>query len=170
MIRLTALCLGILLAAGATSLAVAQDDASFSSLEERMSYADFKAAGLDKLTPEELAALNAWLRARGEAAASAPAPAAAAAAPAKQDRRGFSSLDEQHEPIVTRIPGEFTGWQGSGKVIEFENGMAWKVEDPGAKLAVKLTNPLAVIRPGVLNSWFLKVEGYNAQARVIRVR
>jgi hypothetical protein len=146
---------------------------SFSSLEERMSYADFKAAGLDKLTPEELAALNAWLRARGEADAAAPAAAAAAAAavpPAKADRRGFSSLDESYEPIVTRIPGEFTGWHGSGKVIEFENGMAWKVEDPGAKLAVKLSNPLAVIRPGVLNSWFLKVEGYNAQARVIRVR
>src|SRR5688572_22195138 len=131
---------------------------SFSSLEERMSHADFKAAGLDKLTPEELAALNEWLRQRGEAAAQS-APAAAAVAPAKVDRRGFSLLDESHEPIVTRIPGTFTGWDGSGKEIEFENGQVWRVEDPNARLAVKLSNPLAVIRPGVLNAWFLKVEG-----------
>lgn len=170
MIRITAFCLGILLAAGAWVPAAAQGSASFSSLEERMSHADFKAAGLDKLSPEELAALNEWLRQRG-AAEAASAPAVAAAAPAQsRDRRGFSSLDESHEPIVTRIPGEFTGWQGSGKLIEFENGQVWKVEDPAAKLAVKLSNPLAVIRPGVLNAWFLKVEGYNAQARVIRVR
>lgn len=159
-------CLALLLAL----LPPALQAQSFSSLEERMSHAEFTAAGLDKLSPEELANLNAWLRLRAEsAAAAAPAPAAAVPA-APVDRRGFSSLDESHEPIVTRIPGEFTGWQGSGKVIEFENGQVWKITDPNAKLAVKLSNPLAVIRPGVMNAWFLKVEGYNSQARVIRVR
>src|SRR5688572_10963425 len=75
MIRITAFCLGMLLAVGASDPAAAQGSAAFSSLEERMSHADFKAAGLDKLTPEELAALNEWLRQRGEAAAVA-APAA----------------------------------------------------------------------------------------------
>src|SRR5581483_2843940 len=34
----------------------------FSSLEERMSGADFKAAGLDKLSPEELKYLDNWLQ------------------------------------------------------------------------------------------------------------
>jgi hypothetical protein len=170
MFRISAFCLGILLASGAGVPATAQASEAFSSLEERMSYTDFKAAGLDKLTPEELAALNEWLRQRSTATATTAPDAGAAVAPPKADRRGFSSLDDSYEPIVTRIPGEFTGWDGSGKEIEFENGQVWKVEDPSARLAVKLSNPLAVIRPGVLNAWFLKVEGYNSQARVIRVR
>src|SRR5207342_2835934 len=37
--------------------------AGFSSLEERMSQSEFHAAGLDKLSPAELNALNEWLRA-----------------------------------------------------------------------------------------------------------
>ena len=36
--------------------------AGFSSLEERMSQNEFHAAGLEKLSPEELKALNEWLR------------------------------------------------------------------------------------------------------------
>ena len=43
----------------AAPLAFAQQ---FSSVEERMSSADFKAAGLDKLSPEELAKLNAFIK------------------------------------------------------------------------------------------------------------
>ena len=35
---------------------------SFSTLEERMSGKEFKETGIVKLTDEELAALNAWLR------------------------------------------------------------------------------------------------------------
>ena len=34
----------------------------FSSVEERMTGKEFKASGLDKLSDEELAALNSWLR------------------------------------------------------------------------------------------------------------
>ena len=48
----------LVLLAFAAGSASAQE---FSSLEERMSAKEFKEAGLDKLTPEELARLNAWL-------------------------------------------------------------------------------------------------------------
>jgi hypothetical protein len=143
---------------------------SFSSLEERMSEAEFKAAGLDKLSPEELAALNEWLRNRP----ASPAAASAAVAPAPsqvEDRRGFSSLDGGSDaPIVSRITGEFNGWDGSGDEIRLDNGQVWKTTDPNARLAVKLTNPVAVIAPGVFNAWFLKVEGYSSRVRVVRVK
>ena len=36
-----------------------------STLEERMSQAEFRAAGLDKLSPQELAQLNSWLETHG---------------------------------------------------------------------------------------------------------
>ncbi|MEO5559357.1 MAG: hypothetical protein ABIR10_06715, partial [Dokdonella sp.] len=35
------------------------------TLEERMSQAEFRAAGLDKLAPQELQQLNSWLDAHG---------------------------------------------------------------------------------------------------------
>lgn len=143
---------------------------SFSSLEERMSAAEFRAAGLDKLSPEELEALNAWLRAKG---VSGPSFGTMAPAPAPMDdRRGFpiSMGDNGDGPIVSRIVGEFRGWDGAGTEITLENGQVWKSTDPAARLKVKLNDPAVVIRPGVLNAWFLQVEGYNAKVRVIRVK
>lgn len=156
--------IGLLLALVALSVQAQ----SFSSLEERMSAAEFKAAGLDKLSPEELTALNEWLRAKGLSGSSFVAPAAAPV----EDRRGFpvSLGPSSDEAIVSRIPGEFRGWDGTATRFTLENGQVWKSTDPAARLAVKLMDPVVVIRPGVLNAWFLQVEGYNAKVRVIRVR
>jgi hypothetical protein len=54
----------MLLAALAISLAALPVMAQqFSSLEERMSASDFKAAGLDQLTPQQLQFLDNWLHA-----------------------------------------------------------------------------------------------------------
>lgn len=152
-----------LVASGATAQ-------TFSSLEERMSAAEFRAAGLDKLSTEELAKLNEWLRAKGVSGPSFAAPAATP--PAADDRRGFpvSLGDSGGGPIVSRIVGEFRGWDGTASQFSLENGQVWKSTDPAARLAVKLHDPVVVIRPGVLNAWFLQVEGYNAKVRVIRVK
>lgn len=143
---------------------------TFSSLEERMSAAEFRAAGLDKLSAEELEALNAWLRVKGMTGAAFSTPAAPA--PAVEDRRGFpvSMGDSGGGPIVSRIRGEFRGWDGTATQFTLENGQVWKSTDPAARLAVKLNDPAVVIRPGVMNAWFLQVEGYNARVRVIRVK
>lgn len=137
---------------------------TFSSLEERMSEAEFKASGLDKLSEEELAALNLWLRDKNATVSALPA-----VAPPIVDRRGLNDSGSNN-PIVSRIPGEFSGWDGSKTVFKLENGQVWKSTDPSARLAVKLNDPVVVINPGVLNAWFLKVEGYNAKVRVIRVK
>lgn len=138
----------------------------FSSLEERMSAAEFKAAGLDKLTPEELANLNAWIRGRR---ALAPASAAQPSV-AEIDRRGLSDGVKPGDVIVSRILGNFRGWDGTRTVFELENGMVWKSTDPAAKLAVNLQDPVVRITPGFMNAWFLQVEGYNAKVRVKRLK
>ena len=77
--------LAVMLAA--LSLAgAAYAQANFSSLEERMSYKEFKDYGLDKLTPEQLRGLNEWLHAHGASgvagvgAARSLAPTASASA------------------------------------------------------------------------------------------
>jgi hypothetical protein len=140
----------------------------FSSLEERMSAAEFKAAGLDKLSAEELAALNAWIRGKRSLA-----PAAAGIPPqsiAEIDRRGLSDGVKPGDFIESRILGKCRGWNGTKTTFELENGMVWQSTDPAARLAVNLNDPAVRITPGFMDAWFLQVEGYNAKVRVKRLR
>lgn len=136
---------------------------SFSSVEERMSAAEFKAAGLDKLSDAELRALNEWLR--GERA---PAPAAS---PANEDRRGlYTPSYSSGDKIISRIAGEFRGWRGSKTTFTLENGQVWQSTDPSATFSVKLDSPTVTISPGMLDAWFLKVDGYSSTVRVRRIK
>ena len=75
-------------------------DEGFSSLEEQMTGQDFKAAGLDKLTPQELEALNGWIRRRSLATLDAPSGGAAASAAESPvaDRRGLKGEKEDLGP------------------------------------------------------------------------
>lgn len=132
---------------------------SFSTVEERMTAAEFKAAGLDKLSEQELAALNAWMA--KELGKAAPAPAA--------DTRGLVMRDSGG-PIVSTIPGEFRGWGGKGQRFTLANGQVWEVVDVASRLVVTLENPTVSISPGALGAWYMKVEGYNARVGVRRIK
>jgi hypothetical protein len=156
------LTLSLLLLSLAAGNAFAQQQ--FSSLEEKMTEAEFKAAGLDKLSAEELAALNAWLAGRVAPATAGTAPSAA------DDRRGFrSSPDEDQGSIVSTVPGEFRGWRERGDRFELANGQVWETVE-AAKFVVNLRDPMVSITPGMLNSWYLRVDGYNARVKVTRIR
>jgi len=133
----------------------------FSSLEERMTAAEFKAAGLDKLTDEELKALNEFLAGKVVVATPGAAP--------QQDNRGFENR-VTGGAVVSTIPGEFTGWAGAGTTITLANGQVWQVTDSSTRLNVKLVNPGVTVAPGALGAWFLQVEGYNTRARVRRIK
>lgn len=132
----------------------------FSSLEERMSEAEFKAAGLDKLSPEELNALNSWLSTRVGGGAALAAGA---------DTRGFQE-QRSDGVIVSRITGEFRGWDGRGDRITLDNGQVWEVVDSTSRLKVKVQDPTVTIEPGILSSWELRISGYNTRAKVRRVK
>lgn len=132
---------------------------SFSTVEERMTAAEFKSAGLDKLSEQELAALNAWMA--KELGKAAPAPA--------EDTRGLIIRDASG-PIVSTLPGEFKGWGGKGQRFTLANGQVWEVVDAASRLVVSLENPTVTISPGALGAWYMKVEGYNARVGVRRIK
>ncbi len=135
-----------------------------------MSAAEFKAAGLDKLSAEELAALNGWIRGERSLIPAANAGQQAPQNVAEIDRRGLSDGVSSDDYIESRIRGEFRGWKGSQTVFELENGMVWKSTDPAAKLAVNLQDPVVRLTPGFMGAWFLQVDGYNAKVRVKRIK
>ncbi len=136
----------------------------FSSLEERMSAAEFKAAGLDKLTPEELAQLNAWL---GREVDETARVAASNASSSMADSRGLHVSGD----IATRIVGKFTGWNGRSGRFTLSNGQVWQSIDPNARFAgIELDNPEVVVEQGAFGSWYLSVVGYNSRVQVKRVK
>lgn len=160
----------VLLLALLPPVAVAQDAASAHDLqgpiERQMTAEEFAAAGLGKLSPGELANLNAWLR--GTLRAETERVAAQAAEKVKDEARGFLNFGSD-EPIVARIQGRFEGF-GKNKHYTLDNGQVWKQTDTRRLPGVKLDSPQVTIKPGVLSVWYLQVEGYNASAKVERVK
>ena len=149
-------------------------------VRDLMTASQFHAAGLDRLTPQELAAFNAWLAtyapAGAPAAAPAPAPAAlptATAAPAASSVSGFGKEtmtgEERGEPerIESYIVGSFTGWNGHSR-FTLANGQVWQQAD-SSSYDMKLENPPVVIkRLGF--GYLLTLTGHGATVFVRRVQ
>ena len=147
----------------------------FSSLEEQMTGKEFMAAGLGKLSTEELAALNAWIRARSLATLDSPKAGAAAAtvvvAETQEDMRGFKTEKDEPDrtPITSRIVGRFNGWDGQ-TVFKLENGMIWGQADKDKFWVKEVENPVVTIEPGMFGTWRLSIEGHNSNCRVERIQ
>lgn len=141
----------------------------FSTLEERMSSADFKAAGLDKLSPEELARLNAFIRSEVDKTTAV----ARQEGMREQDRNdaakmGFRNYHGDVDTISSSIVGDFRGWSG-GTHFVLANGQEWRQLDADV-FSIHLNNPGVTISPGLMGTWFLKVDGYGSTTKVERVK
>lgn len=136
----------------------------FSSLEEQMSGKEFAEAGLDKLSQEELAALNAWIR-RHSLATLDPAGVTTSSA----DRRGFEDEGDDSEAITSRLIGKFSGWDGQ-TTFRLENGMIWAQADKDKFYMKEFANPVVTIERSMFGRWNLRVEGHDSECRVRRIQ
>lgn len=160
----------------------AQAEDAFSTLEERMSGKEFKETGLGKLTNEELATLNEWIRSHSvatlENAVVHPAvtgTASARIADSTADTRGFENQPKYdnngyNDTIYSNIVGTFTGWKGTDTVFTLANGMVWKQVE-GDTFKVRPTeNAEITIKKTMLGAWRLSMVGYNNTVRVKRIQ
>ena len=108
-------------------LAGAEDTAC--SLQATMSEAQFSAAGLHKLTAEELAVLDRWLDC-DPAAVAAPHQAAAMAVPAAVPEASptVATPEAASFPLQSTLLAPFSGWTG-GTLFQLENGQTWRQRD-----------------------------------------
>lgn len=156
-----------LIALACSAAALAQE--SFSTLEERMTGKEFRDAGLHKLSDEELAALNRWIRMRSLAEGEAPEfTRESGGSTAGMDRRGLPNEAEDRSSIHSRLKGTFEGWDGD-TVFELENGMVWQQAENGSHYVSPMESPEVEIRPGLFGTWQLIVEGQNRRLKVERV-
>jgi hypothetical protein len=86
----------------------------------------------------------------------------------KETNRGFFDFGSE-EPIKSTLVGEFRGF-AKGKQYTLANGQVWEQVEPARLDGVKRTNPAVTIKPGVLNSWSLRIDGYNTPAKVRRIK
>lgn len=129
-----------------------------SSLQQRMSSAEFKAAGLDKLSPQELANLDVWLSAHGNTTKVVDT----------SGKPVFYTDKTKRSKVSTRIVGHFDGWK---KQQEFTmaNGQTWKITDPEPHACQPSENPEAQIKPSVLGLWLMYVPSCYESVHVKRV-
>ncbi|AHY58026.1 hypothetical protein [Stenotrophomonas rhizophila] len=147
-------------------------------LQQQMSPAEFKAAGLDKLSPAELTALNGWLQGKVAAVAADTREQVReqvreqAREEGRQEvivkNRGFFDFGS-NEPITSTLQGEFRGF-GKARKFVLANGQEWEQEDDTVLSGVRKTNPAVSISPGVMGVWYLRVDGVNTRAKVHRTK
>ncbi|MCA1799140.1 MAG: hypothetical protein LC632_06670 [Xanthomonadaceae bacterium] len=158
---------------------------------------EFRAAGLHRLTPEELERFEHWfLRAVG----AEPAIAADAAPDLEAERQqlvaerraleeernrlavqaekpdvdhpglfGFGSLAARTPEIEATLDGSFTGWS-RGTRFRLDNGQVWETVSAERFRPVRpVERPAVTIRRMAFGSFMLRVEGYNASVRVRRI-
>jgi hypothetical protein len=158
----------------------------------------FRAAGLHKLTDEELDALQAMVERMNKGEITAVRQEAAqkvAAAEAKVQEteakvqqievegkkagpgwlRALVTLQNTDEkagkadPVQTRIAGRFRGWDGK-TLFRLENGQIWQQNDNTSYVGVDYDSPAVRIYPGVLGAYWMEVERVRPRVKVKPVK
>ena len=128
-------------------------------IEQQMTPEAFKAAGLDKLSSDELARLNKWL---GNAI---EAESQKAATRATEEVKTFG-----REAVEANLVGEFHGFS-RGREYTLDNGQVWVQLSDTDLPGVHLTNPKIRIRPTLIGSGaYMTVGNYNTSATVKRIK
>lgn len=152
-------------------------DTSFPGVTSIMSLKEFHAAGLDKLSPEQLKALDGAIMRHFEGAvktaAKQEANKIASETIALEEERsllqrfGLPSLsltqDWRNKPALT---GRVTRWVG-GNSFQLENGQIWEGGEP---IVYELVDKEIEISPRPNGQFALVVDGKNTTIRIRRVK
>ncbi|HYY13468.1 MAG TPA: hypothetical protein VE758_03430 [Chthoniobacterales bacterium] len=123
-------------------------------LQDMMTAEEFRAAGLDKLTPEELKNLNAWLQGYRQTAETKAAEEATAEVTKKVAKESRARMDE----IFSRIDGPFHGLTGK-TIIKLEDGTVWKQANSDDRLSATMTDHPPVMVKHLVFGYKMRVVG-----------
>ena len=119
-------------------------------IKEMMSADEFKAAGLNKLSPDELQKLDAWLQGYRQVTEQTAEKKATAKASAESHAR--------MDLLVSRVDGSFQGLTGR-TIIRLEDGTVWKQANADDRYHSRVTDhPAAAVIHGVFG-YKMRIEG-----------
>jgi hypothetical protein len=136
----------------------AGERADFPGIAELMSPEEFDAAGLGRLQPGEIRALDAWLLryTAGEASI-------------LQETNAAVQEASQNLEIRSRLVGDFDGWDGK-TLFTLENGQVWKQRLSGRYRYDGPAEPMVVIDRNALGFYRLTMQDGGRSVGVTRVR
>lgn len=147
---------------------------------DQISTAEFEAAGLDKLSSEELARLESLIadfkgNKRNKKTKSEKKPAAVVAPTAEEQedlmgREQVAAAVPKNAPkkIESRLVGTFEGWYGETK-FELENGQIWQQRIEERQKYTSRENPKVTIYRSI-GGYRMRFEGYNQSCPVKRIK
>jgi hypothetical protein len=120
------------------------------SIKEVMSPEEFKAAGLNKLSADELQKLDAWLQGYRQVTEQA--------AEKKATAKASAETHAKMDLLVSRVDGTFNGLMGR-TVIRLEDGTVWRQANADDRYRPKVTDhPAAAVIHGVFG-YKMRIEG-----------
>lgn len=131
-----------------------------SSLRERMGETEFRAAGLGKLSPEELKQLEAWLAAH---------PHTETKLVSASGKPVFYAASNKRAAFEAHIAGHFAGWTGRN-LITLDNGQQWRQIGSDQPACGSSDNTVVKVKPSLFDSWLMYVKGCNGSVHVERVK
>ena len=132
------------------------------SIQEKMTAAEFKAAGLDKLDKSELKNLNDWINGVKTVIIEKPVIVEKVVTVPATEKAA-----EPTEDFQSTIVGEFGGFRGNTR-ITLANGQIWDQAD-GKQLHIrKIKDAKVNFSYSSFAGWKVQVDGYNAWIRVKR--
>jgi hypothetical protein len=144
------LILSLLLILGSLAgVCVAQEN-SGASIQQMMTPEEFKAAGLDKLSSEELQKLDAWLQGYRQTTEKKAGEVA--------EKKASSIARTKLDTLSSRVDGSFEGLKGR-TVIKLEDGTAWRQANAEDRFRSTVTDhPEAVVNHTVFG-YKMRIEG-----------
>ncbi len=137
------------------------EEAGFPGVQKAMSAKSFTDAGLNKLSPEELARLNEFIA--GYANSKSQEAANVAVDRAVKDNK----IASQPQIIESRIVGRFTGYNGRTS-FTLENGQVWKQSQDSTGAYPPSDSPPVLLKKEFLG-WRMYILG-GGNLRVHKVR
>ena len=123
----------------------ARAQAEPAGIQQAMTPEEFRAAGLEKLTPAELGKLNAWIQGDREKAVKV--------AEKKVNER---AARDKTNLIVSRVDGIWNGI-APGVVIQLEDGSKWKLANSDEHYGGRADHPAVAVWKAGMFGWKMRV-------------
>lgn len=159
--------------------ATASAQTSFPGLKAILTDAEWKRAGLDRLSPDEIGVIDAALIRQQAGAtaklqteltqartAAAATPAATPAQPGLMQRFGLPLFEDSDWRSMPPLKAKVTKWEG-GNRFRLDNGQVWEGFEP---ITYDLIGKPIEIQARPHGQFALVVDGINTTLRVMRLR
>jgi hypothetical protein len=144
------LMLSLLLILGSLAGVCLAQENSGASIQQMMTPEEFKAAGLDKLSSEELQKLDAWLQGYRQTTEKKASEVA--------EKKASSTARTKLDMLVSRVDGSFEGLKGR-TVIKLEDGTAWRQANAEDRFRPTVTDHPGAVVSHTVFGYKMRIEG-----------